>query len=196
MKKFVFSIILILSALLIASCATTPKVERIAADTDMDLSGYWNDTDIRLVCGNLVKACIAGSWNDTYVLSKPTVRIGTLVNNSSEHIDTQILASKIQEALLETGSVSFVAGSSIIDAVRTEQEQQQYHAENPVELAAEKRADFLMQGSVRTNVDQISGQSVRTYYVSLELIDVETAQVVWVGNDTVKKSVKRAKYSF
>jgi hypothetical protein len=47
---------------------------------------------------------------------------------------------------------------------------------------------------VRTNLDQSGGQMVRTYYVSAELIDIETNKKVWVGDETIKKLIKQSKY--
>ena len=37
---------------------------------------------------------------------------------------------------------------------------------------------------------------VRTYYVSAELIDIETNRKVWVGEETIKKLIKQPKYKF
>jgi hypothetical protein len=45
-------------------------------------------------------------------------------------------------------------------------------------------------------VDQVSGKSVRTYYVSAELIDIETSRKVWVGEETVKKLIQQPKYTW
>ena len=45
------------AALLFASCATT-KVSRVSSDTVIDLSGYWNDTDVRLAAEQIIEQCV------------------------------------------------------------------------------------------------------------------------------------------
>ena len=187
---------LVIAVLLVSipSCSSL-KVKRIDENENIDLSGSWNDTDIRQVCSSLIDSCLSGGWINSYILDKPAIRVGRIVNNSSEHIDTAIIAQKIEEALINSGKTKFLADSSTISQVRQEQADQQYFAADPVALAAETGADFLLQGSVRTNVDQIEGKTVRTYYVSLELVNVQTAEKAWVGNDTVKKYITRSKYS-
>ena len=195
MRKSIIIAWMVLAVLVMSSCAST-SVTRLASDKDMDLSGYWNDTDIRQVASSLVSSCLDGDWMKTFALKKPVVRVGRIINNSSEHIDTAIISQKMEEALINSGKVLFVASASTIADVRQEQADQQYFSADPVKLAAEKGADCLLQGSVRTNIDQIDGKAVRTYYVSLELVNVQTVEKIWVGSDTVKKYITRPKYRF
>ena len=68
--------------------------------------------------------------------------------------------------------------------------------ESAVALGREIGADFILQGAVRTVVDQVSGKAVRTYYVSAELIDIETSRKVWVEEESVRKLIKQAKYTW
>ena len=42
----------------ISACSSNPKVSRVDAGTQTDLSGYWNDTDVRIVCDSLIKGCL------------------------------------------------------------------------------------------------------------------------------------------
>ncbi|HKM06829.1 MAG TPA: penicillin-binding protein activator LpoB, partial [Sphaerochaeta sp.] len=100
--------------------------------------------------------------------------------------------------LINSGKVDMVADVSFRATVRDEREEQQYFASESTAKALGKEigADYLLQGSVRTNLDQVGGKSVRTYYVSAELIDIETNQKVWVGEETIKKMVKQSKYKY
>ena len=82
------------------------------------------------------------------------------------------------------------------EQLRGEREEQQYYAseESSVALGKELGANFLLQGAVRTVVDQVSGRSVRTYYVSAELIDIETSRKIWVGEESIRKMITQPKY--
>ena len=60
MKKGLFiSVILIVA--LFSSCATSSgtTVSRVDANTKVDLSGRWNDVDVRLVCESLINDCLS-----------------------------------------------------------------------------------------------------------------------------------------
>ena len=131
-------------------------------------------------------------------MKNPVVIVGSFLNRSSEHIDTSIIAKRYEMELINSGKVDMVADVAFRAAVRDEREEQQYFASESTAKALGKEigADFLLQGSVRTNLDQVGGKSVRTYYISAELIDIETNQKVWVGEDTIKKMIKQSKYKF
>jgi len=202
MKRMVrLSVLLVVLMALLISCQSTVSVDRLSSDTDIDLSGNWNDTDIRLVASSLVKDSLNSPWLDKFRMKKmknPVVIVGTFLNRSSEHIDTSIIAKRYEMELINSGKVDMVADISFRATVRDEREEQQYFASESTAKALGKEigADYLLQGSVRTNLDQVGGKSVRTYYVSAELIDIETNQKVWVGEETIKKMVKQSKYKF
>jgi len=202
MKKMVrLSLLLVVLIALLASCQSTVSVDRLSSDTDIDLSGNWNDTDIRLVASSLVKDSLNSPWLDKFRMKKmknPVVIVGSFLNRSSEHIDTSIIAKRYEMELINSGKVDMVADISFRATVRDEREEQQYFASESTAKALGKEigADFLLQGSVRTNLDQVGGKSVRTYYVSAELIDIETNQKVWVGEETIKKMIKQSKYTY
>ncbi len=202
MKKAVrLSILLVTLVTLLVSCQSTVSVDRIASDTDIDLSGNWNDTDIRLVASALVEDSLNSPWVDRFRMKNmknPVVIVGSFINRSSEHIDTSIIAKRYEMELINSGKVDMVADVAFRATVRDEREEQQYFASESTAKALGKEigADYLLQGSVRTNLDQVGGKSVRTYYVSAELIDIETNQKVWVGEETIKKMVKQSKYKF
>ncbi|HZJ87969.1 MAG TPA: penicillin-binding protein activator LpoB [Sphaerochaeta sp.] len=195
-------VLLLLLIPLLFSCQSGTQVKRIATDSDIDLSGRWNDTDIRLVSEALVEESLSGSWIREYRMAhqgeRPTVIVGTFLNRSSEHIDTAIITKRYEMALINSGQVEMVADQAFRASVREERAEQQYFAseETAKALGREIGADYLLQGAVRTNLDQQGNELVRTYYVSAELIDIETNRKVWVGEETIKKHVKRPKFRF
>ncbi|HHT80522.1 MAG TPA: penicillin-binding protein activator LpoB [Spirochaetales bacterium] len=199
-NKVGLSFVLVMLILLV-SCQSTVSVDRLSSDTDIDLSGNWNDTDIRIVASALVKDSLGSPWIDSFRMKKmknPVVIVGSFLNRSSEHIDTSIISKRYEIELINSGKVDMVADIAFRASVRDEREEQQYFASESTAKALGKEigADFLLQGSVRTNLDQVGGKSVRTYYVSAELINIETNQKVWVGEETIKKMVKQSKYKF
>ncbi len=185
----------------LTGCAST-KVERIDSETQTDLSGYWNDTDVRLVATSLVEECVSAPAITNYIQNNaalPVVIVGTFSNQSDEHLDTSIIAQKFEAALINSGRVDFVASSDQRDELRQERlEQQEWASEETASrLANETGADFMLVGSVKTIVDAIDNKSTRTYYVTAELIDIETNRKLWVGeNSEIKKFITNSKTRF
>lgn len=202
MKKTLIFTAAISAALLFVSCGTTSSaagVTRIDAATQTDFSGYWNDTDVRIVAENLVAQCVNAPAISAFKYGKkhdPVVILGTFKNQSDEHIDTSIISKKFEIALINSGKVDFVASASERGEIRQERtEQQTYSSETTAKsLGNETGADFMLIGSVKTIVDAVSGKSTRTYYVTAELIDIETNRKLWAGEDSsIKKLIKSEK---
>ena len=201
MKKM-FAIFACVLLLVFTGCESTKSVnvDRIDANTAIDLSGYWNDTDIRIVAETLVKDCVNANAIENYIRNErmlPVVIVGTFRNDTDEHIDTSILAKKFEAALINSGRVDFVASSSERQEIREERlEQQEWASEETAKrLANEYGADFMLIGSVKTSVDMVDNKTVRTYFVYAELIDIETNRKLWIGeNSEIKKLITKSNY--
>lgn len=200
MKKSCF-IFVLFAMLLLGSCSST-KVDRIDSETVTDLSGYWNDTDVRLVAQTLIEECVNAAAITNYTREEgklPVVIVGSFRNQSDEHIDTSILAQKFEAAMINSGKVDFVASAEQREELRDERVQQQEWAslETTSRLANELGADFMLVGSVKTIVDAIDNKMTRTYYVTAELIDIESNRKLWMGeNSEIKKFITKSKTRF
>lgn len=201
MKK-IFVIFACVLLLVLTGCESTRSVsvDRIDASTAIDLSGYWNDTDIRIVAETLVKDCVNAPAIENYIRNNrmlPVVIVGSFKNDTDEHIDTSIIVKKFETALINSGKVDFVASSSERQEIREERlEQQEWASEETAKrLANEYGADFMLIGSVKTSVDMVDNKTVRTYFVYAELIDIETNRKLWIGeNSEIKKLITKSNY--
>jgi uncharacterized protein (TIGR02722 family) len=195
MKKLV----LLLSIVLVASgCAT--KVIREDVNKQMDLSGRWNDTDARMVADEMINECLTSPWINEYNKAAgrtPTVIVGTITNNSYEHIGSDVFISSLQKALINSGKVNFVASRDERGEVRQEREEQIGNAEPSTisEKGHETGADFMLKGSINGVQDAVKGKYVMFYQVNLELIDMKTNQKRWIGQKEIKKQVIRPQTS-
>jgi len=200
-KRHILSPVFFLVLLLILTGCTTLRVDRVNAHKDIDLSGEWNDTDIRLVSEDLIRSCLKGSWYGAYSKAKkrdPVIIVGRFSNMSSERIDTSIIVKKFEYAIVESQKIVLVAGSDERGFIRDERMDQQIFA-NPATakaLAMETGADFMLLGSVKTVTDSEGGKTVRTYYVSAQLVELETTRVVWLDESTIKKVISRSAYTW
>ena len=202
MKKTIIALELIF-LLLAVSCVSDPSVMRVSSLTRTDLSGYWNDTDVRIVCEALINDCLNAPRVEEAIKAKrggiPVVLVGRFRNESSEHIDTSIIADYMEIAIFNSGKMDFVAGGSIREELRAERQDQQSNAseDTAASLANETGADFMLFGSVRSIVDRAGNQTARTYFVNAELTNVETNTRLWMGqNSEIKKIVTRPATKF
>ncbi|MCL2209694.1 MAG: penicillin-binding protein activator LpoB [Treponema sp.] len=181
--------------LILSSCSSSTDVRRVDPSSQIDLSGYWNDVDVKIVCDALVRDCLSSPRIEQAIRTKtamPSVMVGRFRNESSEHIDTGIISSIMETAIFNSGRMNFVTGGSVRDEIRAERQDQQIYAseETMAKLRNETGADFILTGAVRSIVDRDSNQTVRTYFVTAELADIETNQRIWMGqNNEIKKVV-------
>lgn len=196
MKNKSFFIVFLVIAAVCMSCATT-GVTRVPSSAVTDISGYWNDTDVRIVCEALIDDCISSPRIERFSIKNnalPVFIVGTFRNDSSEHIDTSIIVKKMQSAIIKSGKADFVADSRSREEVRAERDEQNMgnaSEETAKALGNETGADFLLQGAVKSIVQKAGSKMIRTYHVSAELINIETNKIIWSGfNDDIKKVIK------
>lgn len=198
MKKFAFLFAAVFSGLIMVSCGST-KVSRVDSDEVIDLDGYWNESDVRIVCDSLIEECISSPRIAKFEGQQgraPVVIIDSIRNQSSEHIDTSIVEKKFQTAIINSGVMEFVSSSTERQALRDEKADQADHStyDTAKEMDQETGADFMLKGSVKTIVQSAGDKTVRTYYVYAELHDIKTNKIVWMAeNDSIKKVIKRQK---
>jgi uncharacterized protein (TIGR02722 family) len=173
------------------------SVERVDADTQIDLSGYWNDTDLRMASDALIKACLETPRLNQFEVSQrrlPVIIVGNFRNASDEHIDTSILSQRLEASILNSGKAEFVASGDLRQEIRAERDDQQsgYTSdESAAALGRETGADFIMTGSVKTIVDRYDKTATRSYFITAELTDITTNRRVWIGEyNEIKKVIK------
>lgn len=195
MKKIIsrFALLALVSMMLV-NC--TRKVSRIDTGTSTDLSGRWNDTDARLTAEELVSEVLAGSWLTDYYKNnngeKPVVIVGLVRNKSHEHIEAEPFIKEIEKAFIQSGRVRLVQGGAKRDEIRAERADQQENASLSTmkKWGLEIGADFMLQGSINSIVDQYRRKKTTYYQVDAELSHMQTNEVVWIGDKKIKKFIK------
>lgn len=202
MKQFHFhhGFVFLISFLFLASCASGPSqtVTRVGADETPELSGRWNDRDARIVSETMIGDVLRRPWLQRFKEAtgrEPVVIVGRVQNDSMEHIDTEVFTRDLERELINSGEVRFVAGGNVRTDIRDERSQQQQYAsfETVKNLAQELGADFMLVGTINSIIDQSIDrrQSVIFYNVNLELVNVETTEKVWIGNERIRKVIER-----
>jgi PBP1b-binding outer membrane lipoprotein LpoB len=196
MKKIIqIAATLALGFVLIAVNSCSPKkVTRVAPDKVIDLSGRWNETDARLCAESLISQAIGGDWLGNFSNQekrKPVVVVGLVRNNSHEHIETEIFIKDVEKAFLKSTLIRLVQAGEKRNELRGERADQQDFSsqESMKKFGKELGADFIMQGAVKSIVDGYGKEKTTFWQVDLELTNLETNEIVWIGDYKGKKYI-------
>lgn len=187
-------------ALSVAGCAT--EVKRMDAGEVKDLSGAWNDTDSQMVAREMIQDVLSREWLNEFKQehknAKPAVIVGEIRNLSHEHINTSTFVQEMQRNLINSGKVKFVASATERSEIRGERSDQDIHASEATRKAAgkEKGADYMLKGTINTIIDASGKDQLRYYQVNLTLISLVDNDIVWNGEQKIKKFVARSNLRF
>lgn len=188
----------LVAALAVGGCAGK-TVTRVDSDTTIDLSGRWNDADSRLVAEEMIQSAMSENWYTDWMQghgNKPTVIVGTVRNQTTEHIATATFIGDIERAFVNSGRVRVVATAQERDEVRDERADQGKFASDETikQFGREQGADFMLIGIISSINDREDGEEVRFYQTDLTLVNIETNEKTWMGQKKIKKFIGRGKY--
>lgn len=184
-------------ALVLGGCST--EVKRVGVDEVRDLSGYWNDTDSRLVAEEMIRDSLSGGWIDRYTQKTnhtPAVIVGEVRNLSNEHINTRTFVNDLERAFVNSGRVDVVASKTQREGIRQERADMDLNASDNTrkEMGKERGADFMLMGTINTITDASGREQIRFYQIDMTLISLADNRMVWTGQKKLKKDVTEARF--
>lgn len=171
------------------------KVTRIDPGEQIDLSGRWNNTDSRLTAEKMIDDILKEKWVGDYQEGhngqRPVVIVGFVTNKSHEHIDAETFVKDVEQSFIKSGRVRLVQGGKKREELRAEKADQQTNATTASmkKFGMEQGADFILQGSINSIVDSQKRKKVVYYQVNLELTNIQSNEVVWIGDKKIAKYV-------
>lgn len=189
-----FTMALFLGLWVLGACAQK-TVSRIDPNAQIDLSGRWNDVDSRLVAEAMGKDALEGRWLRNYVLDndkQPVMIVGMIQNKSHEHIQAETFIKDMEREFIGSQKIRVVQNSRLREKLRQERIEQQEFASGDTQkkFGKELGADFMLFGNISSIVDQEGKKRVIYYQINLELANIETNELVWIGEKKIKKFVK------
>lgn len=186
---------LIALTILLLSCQPH-TVTRINPESQIDLSGRWNDSDSRQVADKMIKDLLASEKFKAYIEDKPdqkpAIVVGLIRNKTSEHIDANNYVKKLELAIYNSNLADLVESDEFRDKVRLERAQQQDFSDPATvsQWGKEIGADLILFGEMTSETDTYNNKRVVNYITTLFLTDVETNKRIWYGQEEIKKFVK------
>ncbi|MGF1509637.1 MAG: penicillin-binding protein activator LpoB [Myxococcota bacterium] len=186
----------------LAACSGQTKVTRTAsgATEGGDLSGYWNDIDAELVAKTIISDLVSSRWVNDFQEEnngrRPVVKLaGVIKRTDDRNVNTQFFAKQVERFLLNSGRVRVVAASGQEDINVNERDRQAEHASDATAKSQrnELGSDFTLQTVINSqNESDGGGRRVRAYLVNMELVDTETQEKVWIGEEKIRKVIEQA----
>ena len=193
MRRILIGTLVVLAIALINGCANR-KITRVDPNETIDLSGRWNDSDSRLVSEEMIGDLLTSAWIPRYLKAndkRPVVVVGLVENKSHEHINSETFIKDVEKAIIRDGNIRLVVAGEKRNELRKERAEQQDYAspETIKKWGKELGADFILQGTINSIVDSYKKQKVVTYQIDLQLTNIETNEVVWMGDKKIKKQI-------
>ncbi len=194
MKMRILSLFVLAGFVTLAGCSR--KVTRIDPSEQIDISGRWNNTDSRLVAEDMIKDVLSARWLTDHMAAKngqrPVVIVGFVTNKSHEHIDAETFVKDVENSFVTSQKVRLVQGGKKREELRAEKADQQSNASvsSMKKFGLEQGADFILQGSINSIVDSHKRKKVVYYQINLELTNIETNEILWIGDKKIAKYVK------
>jgi len=190
----------------LAGCGGDARV--VDPQTDLHLSGNWNDADAREVVAAITPQCLSGEWLDGFHAEHgraPVVRIGRFrvrTRAIDDEVDPEILTDDLQRALIASGRVRAIASRAEAAGEGGARDTRQEFAAQAAQAPAsgqELVADYLLSGSLLTQDDQVldrgitgTYRQVKFYQATFELTDLATNEKVWIGSAERKKLIEQS----
>lgn len=186
---------ILLFFLISLSLSCSRNVTRVSPETQVDLSGRWNDTDSRMVADQMIYELFNSNDFKKYAEqkgSKPAIIVGYVRNKTSEHIDADNYVKKLEVVIHQSGAADLVESDEFRDALRKERAEQQDFADPATmkKFGKELGADLMLFGEMTSETDVYNKKRVVNYITTLFLTDIETNRRVWYGQHEIKKLVK------
>jgi len=194
--KLVKILAVIFAGLVLASCASGPKISYGDATAVETTTTGFGSTDLQSIAAKLVDDLI--SFPPIVQMTaqrRPVVFVDKVKNKTTEHIDTESITDTVQTKLLQSGKFRFVD----MTAVKAVQEQMQFQMDSgmvdPSKAAAfgkQTGAEFMLYGNMSSIVKRNSSSKDVYYKFTLKLVNLESGIMEWAGEKEIRKTGEKS----
>jgi len=193
MRFFKNSSYLCLVLIFTTGCATTKKGYSDVSEK-LVVGHRWSDTDNQEAAKEIVKKALQSPWLGRVKSAPPKVGVGRVRNMTSEEIDTNALVNFMQDELINSGKVAFVANDeSTRAAIDQEVARQEIHTKSSerAEAGQQTGLQYLFQGDISSKTEQDDDVKYINYQVNFKLINLQSTQIEWSGQHRLRKKFER-----
>jgi hypothetical protein len=156
------------------------------------LDDKFNEADLQQMADTIVQAMVSCD-SIVEARQRPVVAVEKVQNRTEEHIDTVSLTDKIRTALIKSKKVRFVNK----EERSALEDEYQYNESGNVSGATQKKrgkqigVDYLMSGSLATNVQQVGNDKFVYYKLTMNLTHLENSTIDCTEEREIRKKFKK-----
>ena len=187
-------LVVLLAALLALIMGCAGKSTYVPAGTTTQVDANMSDTDIRTMAQSMYNSLQSRLARVADPGETPVVALLQIANKTSEHIDTDMIADKIQIEILRAGTMRFVDRSIVKDMVKEFDLGASGFLDPESAKSAGKAlgADYFLYGELGS-IKKTEGRTQLNWYrVTMKLTDAETNEILWADDYEIKKSHTKA----
>jgi hypothetical protein len=181
----------------VTACYSDPYAQQRRTAKRNDSLGFLRTAEMDVICKHIFSLCFSSRNYYDYVYSlshKPVIIVGAFDNQSSDVFDITALEARFEANIRQSGK------ADVFDAARAGNNRPSLPPEgsafyyNVLEREAARilqtsEADCILTGQVGTVLGKINLKAARRFFVSVQLRDIKTKQVLWQGsyNEMIKQ---------
>ncbi len=193
MKRVIYAISVSVAVLILAGCATAPKVSYGSPEQVETVTTDFGSTDLQVIAETMVNSLLA-----TPLLSsgqRPVLYVHRVKNKTDEHIDTKSITDKIRVTLLKSGRVRFSAVNEVNDEMIKQLEYQtssgMVDPNTSKSIGRQVGADYFLFGEI-TSIKKSAGRVQDVYFkFTMNLVNIETGLIEWADEKEIRKQAKK-----
>ena len=182
------------------------QTQRYYADEgDVELVDLtFGSTDLQLIAADMANSLVAAPGLGDIERTNGTsgrirVFMGDVENATSEHIDTVAITDSIRTAMLQSGRFSLTASDmgrdQVMDEIRYQQGSGAVDPASARRLGQQIGADVIVYGRLISIVKSQSRGEDRYYKFTLEMVNLDTADVLWIDEKEIRKRESRGLFN-
>ncbi|MBT4287602.1 MAG: hypothetical protein HOD92_09715 [Deltaproteobacteria bacterium] len=190
--SLVFKLLMML-LIMLAGC-TPVRVERQSSDSEMDLSGQWNDIDAKIMVKSIGDQFLNSDWVKQQTSEKQSIIFDRIENKTMEHVETDAILKMLEQKFLESKKFIVLASGTSRLAARQEKKDYEKNNEAPagIKITKEQEAKYIIRGVLHSILDQLKDDKTIYYQLTLNVVEINQNKLVWSGQKRIKKLIQKS----
>lgn len=190
----------LLGLLILEGCSSAPTVSYVDPNAVDTTSINFSSTDLQTTAQAMVDSMLTSPQIVQLTQKQqPVIYVATLVNNTSEFIDTGAITDTVSTELIQSNLFRFVDMTKVA-AIKS---QLQYQNNSGMVNSATAQAfgqqigaQYMLYGDISSISAMNQSQQSRYYQITMRLLQIQTGVIVWQGQKQIRKIEQRKTFGW
>jgi len=177
-------ILILITSLVLVSCASQ-KQFTAGSYNDVNevnlLNDKFNEADMHQISRTMTKSIV--QCPKVYE-NMPTMVFGEVVNQTEEHLNLDSVMDQIQDQVVKSNRFVVIDKKS---RGQIDEEERYQQAKNVYQDSSPAKANYILTGSISSNVQEYKDQKMVYYKMNLKITDMKTTAVVCSEEKELRK---------